>query len=166
MTIEPDATKEGFHLRVAFYRQGAAVIETRGAAHRKTAGLLARVVRALARPGAVLVVDVSEHTVADYWLVSAVAKAHAAAQGAKADLHVMVSGRPALDVMCASGLDRVISVSSSRGCAELPEPPAGVPSRTIDRQRVIDLSAHGTAARDRALAASRMRWQGPPPRRS
>ena len=80
MTTElPGAQQEEFSLRVAFYRRGAVVIETRGVARRKTAGLLARVIRALARPGGLLVVDLSEHLDADYWLVSAVAKAHAAA---------------------------------------------------------------------------------------
>ncbi|HET9186999.1 MAG TPA: hypothetical protein VFN80_03525, partial [Acidothermaceae bacterium] len=168
MTTElPGAQQEEFSLRVAFYRRGAVVIETRGVARRKTAGLLARVIRALARPGGVLVVDLSEHLDADYWLVSAVAKAHAAAHASRAGLHVVVGCRPVLESLHSSGLDRLVAVTRRRDFDDGPGSAVEAgQTRTADRQRVIDLSSHGTADRGRGLAAGRARWSGPPGNRS
>jgi hypothetical protein len=164
MTTEPPAaaSHDSFNLHVAFYRRGAAVIEATGVARRKTAGLLARIVRALAKPGAVLVIDLSELAVADYWLVSAVAKAHAAAQATRADLRLVVGCRPIHELLHSSGLDRLIPVTECRDYNDLPGLPTQAgPDRVADRQRIIDLSAHGAGERGRGLAAGRARWTGP-----
>jgi len=103
-----------FNVRVVMYRHGSTVIEVRGAARRKTAGLLATVVRALAEPGEVIVVDLSDVPAADFWLVSALAKAHAAAQGSRAALRLVVGCRPVSRVLESSGLGRLIPISQSR----------------------------------------------------
>lgn len=168
MTTEPPAlaSYDNFSLHVTFCRRGAAVIEATGVAQRKTAGLLARIVRALAKPGAVLVIDVSELAVADYWLVSAVAKAHAAAQATKADLLLVVGCRPILELFHSSGLDRLIAVAECRDYHDFPGVPSQAgPDRVADRQRIIDLSARSAGERGRGLATGRARWTGTPANR-
>jgi len=151
-----------FNVRVVMYRHGSTVIEVHGAARRKTAGLLATVVRALAKPGEVVVVDVSDLPAADFWLVSALAKAHAAAQASRAALRLVVGCRPVLRVLESSGLGRLIPISRSRDCDDrdydhgddeiargadsLGGPPA-VSDRASARQRIIDLSTHTPADR-------------------
>jgi anti-anti-sigma regulatory factor len=156
-----------FNVRVVMYRHGSTVIEVRGAARRKTAGLLATVVRALAKPGEVVVVDLSDLPAADYWLVSALAKAHAAAQASRAALRLVVGCRPVLRVLESSGLGRLIPISRSRDYDDrdyddldddrddefardadnLDGSTARRPDRASARQRIIDLSTH--AATDR-----------------
>jgi anti-anti-sigma regulatory factor len=119
-----------------------AIIEVRGTMHRSTVAVLANHVRRLVmRPNTSIVIDLSDVTCPDYWLVSALARAHAAARARGANVRVIVSDPSTVMLLETGGFTRTASVFHSRAFDETLNDPGSVrrSSRANERQLAIDL---------------------------
>jgi len=117
------------------------IIEVRGSVHGSNIGELADYVRRLVlRRCTSIAVDLCDVPDPDHWLVSALAKAHAAARARGATLRAIVGDDTTLTLLDTAGFGRTVSIFPGRGFQTSLDAlvPAVRRSRESERQLAID----------------------------
>jgi hypothetical protein len=141
MTALP-VERHDLRIRAAVIGRQGGVLEVCGTVHRSTVDALAAVASGLR--ASLVVVDLSGIALANYWLLSALAKAHVVLVARKGAMRLVVGGDDVFTLVHTSGFDRVAPTSFSREYEDrLAARLTPRRDRVGDRQRVIDRASGG-----------------------
>ena len=139
----PDLT-----IHVTALGEQSVVVELCGVVRASTVNAVAAEVSGLR--AAALVVDLSGITLSNYWLLSGLAKAHAARLAHRAAMRLIMGDDETFETLHTSGLYRVIPTLFTRGYSARLDAQLAMRNRADDRQSVIDHTIGHSYPRGRA----------------
>jgi anti-anti-sigma regulatory factor len=168
-TVRRDSSSGEPHLVIATIMSDEmnSVVEMHGVVRRSTVSELAAGLGAEsgARPVSV-VIDLTNVTVPNHWLLSSLAKANAVVRARKGIMRLLIGDDEMFELIHLSGFDRMAPMFLDHGYGENLAGRVGARrARANDRQHVVDLTEAGTARnRGRVMVTSRhpARWSPTP----